>query len=401
MQYDLVLEGGGAKGMAFVGAMREFEAAGHTIGRIIGSSAGAITAVSLAAGYTAAEMQATLSERAGDEPVFTTFLGTPPAPPEPAESALAEFFRAMDLSGLPEWAEGRLEKRLLGTLAGNATGRQLLSFFDYGGFYSADAFVSWLERKLNEGQFRGRRRNFGQATFAELYEATGVELSLTTSDTTMNRLHILNHRTTPRLPAVWGARMSMSFPLLWQEVVWREEWGMLHATRDGRPVQIPLTGNVMVDGGMLSNFPIELFVSREPGVTSVMGSETSTAVLGFLIDESLPVKDAPPPAAGSPLSSRLGSLRTAQRLRGLVDTLTSARDKAVIDENTRRVVRLPAKTYGTIEFGMSDARRDALVNAAAAATRDYFARHTGGLEALDDGPTAESDRIATNLLNYE
>ena len=52
MQYDLVLEGGGAKGMAFVGAMREFEAAGHTIGRIIGSSAGAITAVSLAAGYT-------------------------------------------------------------------------------------------------------------------------------------------------------------------------------------------------------------------------------------------------------------------------------------------------------------------------------------------------------------
>ena len=198
--------------------------------------------------------------------------------------------------------------------------------------------------------------------------------------------------------------MSMSFPLLWQEVVWREEWGMLHATRDGRPVQILLTGNVMVDGGMLSNFPIELFVSREPGVTSVMGSEPSAAVLGFLIDESLSVKGAPPPATGSPLPSRLGSLRTAQRLRGLLDTLTSARDKAVIDENRRRVVRLPAKTYGTIEFGMSDARREALVAAAAAATRDYFARHTGGLEALDDGligPTDESDRIALSLLSYE
>ena len=67
-------------------------------------------------------------------------------------------------------------------------------------------------------------------------------------------------------------------------------------------------------------------------------------------------------------------------------------------------VRLSAKTYGTIEFGMSDARREALVAAPAAATRDYFARHTGGLEALDDGligPTDESDRIALSLLSYE
>lgn len=401
MQYDLVLEGGGAKGMAFAGAMQAFEAAGHTIGRIIGSSAGAITAVSLAAGYSAAEMQATLSERAGDAPVFTTFLGNPPAPPNPTESALAEFFRSIDLSGLPEWAEGRLEKRLLGALAGNATGRQLLSFFEYGGFYSADAFVSWLEDKLNEGQFRGRPRHFGRATFAELHEATGVELSLTASDTTMNRLHILNHRTTPRLPVVWGARMSMSFPLLWQEVVWRAEWGPFVATRNGRPVEISLTGNVMVDGGLLSNFPIELFVSREPGVLSVMGKQPARAVLGFLIDESLPVKNAPPAAGGSPLPSRLGSLRTAQRLRGLVDTVTSARDKAVIDENRHRVVRLPAKSYGTIEFGMSDQRRDALIAAAEEATRDYFARDTGALESMDEGTTEESDRIATNLLNYE
>ena len=29
MQYDLVFEGGGAKGMAFVGALEAFEARGH------------------------------------------------------------------------------------------------------------------------------------------------------------------------------------------------------------------------------------------------------------------------------------------------------------------------------------------------------------------------------------
>jgi predicted acylesterase/phospholipase RssA len=349
-------------------------------------------------------MRATLSEKAGDAPVFTSFLGNPPAPADPAKSALGEFFRSLDFSAVPEWAEGRLERRLLAALAGNAAGRHLLSFFDYGGFYSADAFVSWLERKLDEGKFRGRQRHFGRATFAELFEATGVELSLTASDTTMNRLHILNHRTTPDLPVAWGARMSMSFPLVWQEVVWREEWGPFRATRDGRPVEIPLTGHVLVDGGMLSNFPIELFVSREPGVTSVMGPRRSAAVLGFLIDESLPVKDAPPPLneEGSPLLSHLGSSRTAQRLRGLVDTMTSARDKAVIDENRQRVVRLPAKSFKTLEFNMCDERRDALIAAAATATRDYFVQGSGGgLESMDDGPTAESDRIAINLLNYE
>ena len=52
MQYDLVFEGGGAKGMAFVGAYQEFVGRGHTCGRLLGTSAGAITAAAVAAGHT-------------------------------------------------------------------------------------------------------------------------------------------------------------------------------------------------------------------------------------------------------------------------------------------------------------------------------------------------------------
>ncbi|MBP6785942.1 MAG: patatin-like phospholipase family protein [Candidatus Promineofilum sp.] len=404
MRYDLVFEGGGAKGMAFAGAMREFEAAGHTAGRIIGSSAGAITAATLAAGYSAAEMLAALGERVSDAPVFTTFLGDPPPPSPLTDSAVAEFLRAGDLSFVPGWAEDRLEKGLLNALAGSELGRQLLSFFDYGGFYSADAFVDWFERKLDEGLHDGRPRRFGKSTFAELYAATGVDLSLTASDISHNRLRILNHRTTPDVPVVWGARMSMSFPLLWQEVIWREAWGPYRGYVDGKPVEFPLAGSVMVDGGLLSNFPIELLVSREPLVTQIMGPEAANAVVGFLIDESRAVAGAPPPAAGHSLPGmdKLGASHTAQRLKGLVDTVTQARDKMVIDENRSRVVRLPAKTYGTTEFGMVDARRDALIEAAAAATRAYFlAQPDGGLEALDPGPTAESDRIALGILGIE
>ncbi|NJN43657.1 MAG: hypothetical protein HC806_02255 [Anaerolineae bacterium] len=56
-------EGGGAKGILFVGALEEFEARGHTVGRLIGTSAGAITATLLAAGYTPAQMKEVVIDR--------------------------------------------------------------------------------------------------------------------------------------------------------------------------------------------------------------------------------------------------------------------------------------------------------------------------------------------------
>ena len=66
MKIDMVFEGGGAKGMVFIGAMKELENRGHTPGRLVGTSAGAITAALLAAGYSADEMQEALDERKAD-----------------------------------------------------------------------------------------------------------------------------------------------------------------------------------------------------------------------------------------------------------------------------------------------------------------------------------------------
>ena len=61
---DLVFEGGGAKGMVFVGALEElFGGDQYTFGRLLGTSAGAITAVSLAAGLTPEMMLASLAEK--------------------------------------------------------------------------------------------------------------------------------------------------------------------------------------------------------------------------------------------------------------------------------------------------------------------------------------------------
>ena len=61
--YDMVFEGGGAKGSAFVGALEEFFGAGLRPRRLIGTSAGAIAATLLAAGYTPPELLAAMGER--------------------------------------------------------------------------------------------------------------------------------------------------------------------------------------------------------------------------------------------------------------------------------------------------------------------------------------------------
>jgi predicted acylesterase/phospholipase RssA len=80
MQYDMVFEGGGAKGMVFVGAMQELETRGHTPARLLGTSAGSIMATFLAAGYDAREMAVALNETQDGQPVFLGFLETPHTP---------------------------------------------------------------------------------------------------------------------------------------------------------------------------------------------------------------------------------------------------------------------------------------------------------------------------------
>src|SRR5579884_2174363 len=77
--YDIVFKGGGAKGMAFVGALEAFAAAGHQHRRLVGTSAGAITAVMTGAGYSPQEMltECTKTDPATGKPVFATFMDPP------------------------------------------------------------------------------------------------------------------------------------------------------------------------------------------------------------------------------------------------------------------------------------------------------------------------------------
>jgi predicted acylesterase/phospholipase RssA len=398
MQYDLVFEGGGAKGMVFVGALQELERRGHTYGRLLGTSAGAITATFTAAGFTVKEMLDALKEK--DEhgvPVFQQFLGRPRpfTPEEVAASATRATLAQMDVRRLPDFLEDRFDKFILQLMSHRGLAH-IFSFVERGGWYSADEFLAWGRAKLDQTALDGTERNMSRMTFAEMHQATGRELSLVAADTTDHRMLVLNHRTAPRVPVVWGMRMSMSLPLLWQEVIWQPEWGAY--------LDRPMAGHRVVDGGLLSNFPIELFLSNDPHVASLMGSKTSQGVLGLLIDESLSVDGvATNLSTGTSPGISFADLQTAQRIMALIDTATQAHDKMVIESFEQFVCRLPANGYRTTEFNMTDERRERLIAAGQSATDHYFrAQETEGMVGPDkaemERALRQADRLAGNIL---
>ena len=61
---DAVFEGGGVKGIALIGAAAVVEAGGYQFYNLAGTSAGAIVAALLGAGYTAAELHPILLDLA-------------------------------------------------------------------------------------------------------------------------------------------------------------------------------------------------------------------------------------------------------------------------------------------------------------------------------------------------
>ena len=217
-------------------------------------------------------------------------------------------------------------------------------------------FVEWLHEKLLDHNIP---RNY---SLKQLNLDRGCDLSLVVTDTTHREMMVLNHRTAPDVPVAMAVRMSMSIPFVWREVVWQAEWGYCGAEK---------TNARIVDGGVLSNFPIDLVAARDARILSIMGADadhTASHSLGMLIDEGLAV---PRVQGGKPV--RPSPLRTVQRIQRIVDTMTGARDNALIDEYGDQVCRLPAKGYGTTEFDMPKEKVDCLVEAGRTAMRAHLA----------------------------
>ena len=263
--------------MVFVGACEEFFNCGHEFGRLLGTSAGAITATLLRGRLQAQGNANVLTETKNGVSVFSTFMGPPKefSDEELRAGALRRLLEGINFTSIWDSVESIIDFQIVKALATNETARHAVALIERGGWYGADAFVTWLGEKLDCGSIMHTPRQFSGLTMSEFFDATKVELSLVASDTTDGRLLVINHHTAPDCPVIYAVRMSMSIPMVWDEIIWNESWGKYRKT--------DISGHVVVDGGILSNFPIELFVSDQPPITNVMGPKQDIPTIGMLI----------------------------------------------------------------------------------------------------------------------
>jgi NTE family protein len=290
-QVNLVFEGGGVKGVGLIGALAVLEERGFRVRHVAGASAGAIVAVLLAAGYSAAELL-TIAQTTGFKDLRDR-----------------DWVDRIPLLGGP------------------------ISIFKDHGIYEGDRLVEWMRSLLAER---------GIATFRDLESRSSDTrpvfrhvAQVIVSDLTERSLLVL-----PRdahklgiepsdLDVALAVRMSVSIPIFFEPVRFTNP-------RTGRE-------HVLVDGGLLSNFPVWLFDDEE---------EAGCPTLGIRLDEE---EDSETGAPGLGLESVIGFVK------GLAQTAVSAHDRHYLESaNFDRTIGVPSLGVGTTDFDISPATSRAL-----------------------------------------
>lgn len=279
---DLVMEGGGARGIAHVGALEALAERDIWPARVMGTSVGAIVAALVAAGYTAREIRDIVLETD-----FRSFLD-----------------RGRNLFGWP--------------------------IFGGGGMYRGNVFLKWMFTHI-----LAKRNHNG--TLNDLQ----IPLTVIAADITHRSILVLNSYTVGHLlSAALAVRMSMSVPIVYDPVVWR---GAGHYGNRGR-VRV-------VDGGIVSNYPIHLYLQQNPYFAHTP-EDIGRPTLGFLLDE------------GSWSDS--GWNRFASRVQLLSDavasvlTAVSNRDSENVRRYADQTIKIDVQDTGIFDFGLSRAEKEDL-----------------------------------------
>jgi NTE family protein len=310
---DLVFEGGGVKGIGLAGAHAALESHGYKPQCVAGTSAGAITAALVAVGYTGSELVRLVTA----EMKFPKFADSP----------------RFHLPGIAGDLEELLRHR---------------------GIHPGDYFLNWIRQKLNAK---------GKTTFGELRddgatdESRRYRLQVIASDLSDHSMLVLPRDAgrlgidPDKLEIALAVRMSMSIPVFFRPVV--------HVN--------PQTGggHLIVDGGLLSNFPVWLF-DAPPGTSPKF---PTLGVMLLAKGQTEPVMPAPPAGAGPP---KLPSF--PDFIKSLADTAMQAHDRFYLeDENFARTIPVPTLGVSTTEFDITPEKTLELIQAGRDATEKFLA----------------------------
>jgi NTE family protein len=316
---DLVLEGGGVKGVGLVGAVDQLMRSGYVFERVAGTSAGSIVAAFLAAGVNADQLR------------------------EVTDSVQYERVPDRGPPGLPLVSEG-------------------FSLLRKGGAYQGDYVRDFIFENL---------KGFGITTFGDLRRTDAeadpnlldnrqYNLVVMVTDLTKGRLlrlpwdyPLLNLKPDEQIVAD-AVRASMSIPLFFDPVT-------LHDGKTGETT-------TMVDGGVLSNFPVEIFDRND-------GKTPRWPTFGIQILPDLPVGSAQllPPLA-HPALAAFQRLPAGRVLEQVLATAVVGNDQTHLEQPcvACRTIRVDTAGIGIVEFHASAKKREAIVANGAKAADQFL-----------------------------
>lgn len=129
--------------------------------------------------------------------------------------------------------------------------------------------------------------NFSKTlTLLEYYEMIEVEFTCTSVDLNDKIERFFNHKTTPNLPVCKAVQMTGSFPVAFESMAWKKEWGAYYVHYHDLRREIDLTGHHFTDGGLLANFPLKFLDNEKfrPMYFSHKKTE-ETIIYGFGLDQ--------------------------------------------------------------------------------------------------------------------
>lgn len=409
----LSLEGGGGKGVTYLGAIRALEDLGvlpididqrgqNQIRGISGASAGAITAMFLAMGYTADELQQVLSNSS----TFTGFFDGPdtgisrlvdrnnrpemrtdaPQGTVPIDyirqrtqsisrfSQIASAFAFAVRSGLI----GERDDPIVARLISHPDHYLYNLLFDRGlfpGFAPRRFLQSALYGRLWDRLVRSRVApgqpipmmsvNGSEINFEEFYNLTGVDLVITGANITKHRPAVFSRRHTPLFPVAEAVGISMNLPVLFKPVTVEANVpvGSLNARADDYH-------GMWIDGGILNNFPLHAFDHLMPQVSSRYPGlkPLHTNMLGLRLTDG-PARQgaASPPGRMDILTEHLGNI---------MGTVLFPSEEGQIRNEQERSQTIDLYTYDleTTEFAPPSSKSATPVAEAERALRAYFSQ---------------------------
>jgi NTE family protein len=326
---NLVFKGGGVKGTAYLGVLRELHQYGilNQVQRVAGSSAGAITATLLSFNR---DIDKTIQ--------LLDSLDYRKVPQLKSE------YEAKD----PEWLPKFIGKEITKISGDLEAAQRLVNKY---GWYTSEYFYHWLKNVIAEhcdGNPMATFEDFRRLGFRDLYIVSTNLSDLSVAVFCADR--------TPDIAVANAVRFSMSIPLFFESVQF-----------DGKQLGV---GDYFVDGGVLMNYPIHFFDQEEFKKNNLWYVDgTNWETLGFYLYSSseVVVKE-----------KKIGSIMDF--ISHLYECYNISLQIAEIDNNPtdqRRSVKIDTSFVQATDFHITPEHEDylRLINTGKQATKEFLERY--------------------------